>query len=100
MRHDGGKKAKQLNRLDRMDNALEKTWLERHWQGQEKSCVGIAWVCSAKEKTSDGPRWHGIALNSCGKAVLGTVKAMNGQEWLWKRYERRSLATEMPLKRL
>ena len=46
----------------------------------EKSCVGIAWVCSAKEKTSDEPRWHRIAMNRCGKAVLGTVKAMNDQE--------------------
>ena len=46
----------------------------------EKSCVGIAWDCSAKEKTSDDPRWHRITMNSCGKAVLGTVKAMNDQE--------------------
>ena len=46
----------------------------------EKSCVGIAWVCSAKEKTSDEPRWNRITMNSFGKAVLGTVKAMNDQE--------------------
>ena len=44
----------------------------------EKSCVGLAWVCSAKEKTSEEPRWHRIAMNSYGKAVLGAVKAMNG----------------------
>lgn len=28
------------------------------------------------------------------------VMAMNGQEWLWKRYEGRLFATDIPLKRL
>ena len=46
----------------------------------EKSCVGLALVCSAKEKTSDEPRWNRITMNSFGKAVLGAVKAMNDQE--------------------
>ena len=43
---------------------------------------------------------QGRAKTSFGKAVLGKVKAMNGQEWLWKSYEGKSFATEMPLKRL
>ena len=46
----------------------------------EKSCVGLAWVCPAKEKTSEEPRWNRITMNSYGKAVLGEVKAMNDQE--------------------
>ena len=44
----------------------------------EKSCVGIALDSSAKEKTSEEPRWHRVAMNSYGNAVLGAVKAMNG----------------------
>ena len=46
----------------------------------EKSCVGVALAGSAKEKTSDEPRWNRITMNRCGNAVLGTVKAMNDQE--------------------
>ena len=46
----------------------------------EKNCVGLSWVCPAKEKTSEEPRLHIIAMNSFGKAVLGAVKAMNDQE--------------------
>ena len=54
-----------------MDNALAR---------KETSCVGIAWVFSAKERTSEEPRWNRITMNSYGKAVLGAVKAMNDQE--------------------
>ena len=46
------KKAKQLNGHARMVNALEKIRLARHWKGQEYSCVGVAWGCSAKELKS------------------------------------------------
>lgn len=66
----------------------------------ELNCIGVALAGSAKEKTSDEPRWNRITMNSYGKAVLGAVKAMNGQEWLWKSYEGKSFATEIPLKRL
>lgn len=69
-------------------------------KGQESSCIGVALAGSAKEKTGEELRWHRITMNSCGKAVLGAVKAMNGQEWLWKSYEGKSFATEIPLKRL
>nr|DAL59398.1 MAG TPA_asm: hypothetical protein [Bacteriophage sp.] len=37
---------------------------------------------------SDGIEYQRIAM------------AMNGQEWLWKSYEGKSFATEIPLKRL
>lgn len=46
----------------------------------EKNCIGVALAGPAKEKTSEEPRWHRIATNSFGKAVLGAVKAMNGRE--------------------
>lgn len=48
--------------------------------GREMSCVGVALAGSAKEKTGEETRWHRITMNSCGKAVMGTVKAMNDQE--------------------
>ena len=35
-------------------------------QGQEYSCVGIAWGCSAKEKTRAEKRWHRISKKSDG----------------------------------
>lgn len=46
----------------------------------ELNCIGVALAGSAKEKTSDEPRWHRITMNSYGKAVLGAVNAMNDQE--------------------
>lgn len=39
-------------------------------------------------------------LKSDGIEYQRIAMAMNGQEWLWKSYEGKSFATEIPLKQL
>lgn len=57
-----------------MVNAREGTGIELCWR-----CVGL--ISERIEALCNKERQrHRIAKNSCGKAVLGTVKAMNGQE--------------------
>lgn len=80
-------------REDKFRKAMEK-------RRRDLSGNGIGKRGSALERSRKVKQWHRIANISCGKAVLGKVKDMNGQESLWKSYEGRLFATEMPLKQL